>query len=175
MEEQVDRAIARHKTGGQYDNPIIRGFNPDPSIVRVESDFFLVTSSFEYYPGLPIYHSKDLIRWDLIGHAITRTSQLRIATPEPGGGLWAPTIRWHDGAFFVLCSSFERYRPQDDDRVWPQPFYVTTADIWDSRAWSDPIYFDQIGFDPDVSVGFVLYLVTRVLLSKLSSMQTNRV
>ncbi|KAJ6122963.1 hypothetical protein N7512_005428 [Penicillium capsulatum] len=88
-------------------NPIIPGSNPDPSIVRVENDFFLVTSSFEYFPGAPIYHSGDLIQWTLIGHALTRPSQLQIHTPEPGGGVWATTIN-HDPLSFrglLHCNS----------------------------------------------------------------------
>ncbi|KAK8184719.1 glycosyl hydrolase [Phyllosticta citribraziliensis] len=133
-----------------YDNPVLRGFHPDPSVVRVGSDFFVVTSSFEYFPGVPIYHSKDLVNWRLIGHALTRKSQLDIRTPEVGGGVWAPTLRWHDGVFYVATACFDRYRPQADDRVWPRGFYVKTADIWDSSSWSDPIYFDVAGFDQDL-------------------------
>ncbi|KAJ5889008.1 hypothetical protein N7495_009049 [Penicillium taxi] len=133
-----------------FTNPIIPGFNPDPSIVRVNSDFFLVTSTFEYFPGTAIYHSRDLIQWKLIGHALTKSSQLQIHTPEPGGGVWAPTIRHRDGMFYVVAASFQRYCPQQDDRVWPQGFYVQTTDIWDDRSWSDPVYFDQVGFDQDL-------------------------
>lgn len=134
-----------------FTNPIIPGFNPDPSIVRVDKDYFLVTSSFEYFPGVPIYHSQDLIQWKLIGHALTRPSQLQIHTPEPGGGVWAATIRYHRGFFYITAASFQRYRPQQDDRVWPQGFYVQTTNIWDESTWSDPVYFDQVGFDQDVS------------------------
>lgn len=134
-----------------FSNPIIPGFNPDPSIVRVDRDFFLVTSTFEYFPGAPIYHSRDLIQWTLIGHALTRPAQLQIHTPEPGGGVWATTIRYHRGVFYIVAASFQRYRPQQDDRVWPQGFYVKTSSIWDDSTWSDPVYFDQVGFDQDVS------------------------
>ncbi|KAK8208400.1 glycosyl hydrolase [Phyllosticta capitalensis] len=133
-----------------YENPILRGFHPDPSVVRVGSDFFVVTSSFEFFPGVPIYHSTDLTSWRLIGHALTRKSQLDIRTPEVGGGVWAPTIRWHDGVFYVTTACFDRYRPQADDRVWPRGFYVKTTDIWNSSSWSDPIYFDVAGFDQDL-------------------------
>lgn len=133
-----------------YTNPILPGFNPDPSIVRVNEDFFLVSSSFEYFPGAPIYHSTDLIQWTLIGHALTRPSQLQIHTPEPGGGIWATTLRYHQGTFYITAAKFDRYRPQDDDRVWPRGFYVSTTDIWDSASWSDPVFFDQVGFDQDV-------------------------
>ncbi|KAJ5864106.1 Concanavalin A-like lectin/glucanase subgroup [Penicillium soppii] len=133
-----------------YNNPIISGFNPDPSIIRVDKDFFLVTSTFEYFPGVPIYHSQDLIKWTLIGHALTRPSQLQIHTPEPGGGVWATTIRHHEGVYYIIAASFQRYRPQVDDRVWPQGFYVKTTNIWDEKTWSDPVYFDQVGFDQDL-------------------------
>jgi beta-xylosidase len=131
-------------------NPILTGSNPDPSIVRVEEDYFLVTSSFEYFPGAPIYHSSDLSHWNLIGHALNRTSQIQIRTPEPGGGVWATTIRYHKDTFYIVAASFDRYRPQEDDRVWPRGFYVKTQNIWDSESWSDPVYFDQVGFDQDV-------------------------
>lgn len=137
-------------TMGIYNNPIIPGFNPDPSIVRVGPDYFLVTSTFEYFPGVPVYHSTDLVNWTLIGHALTRRSQLDIRTPETGGGIWAPTIRWHDGVFYVTTACFDRYRPQADDRVWPRGFYVKTANIRDEQGWSEPVFFDQLGFDQDV-------------------------
>ncbi|KAL4877630.1 glycosyl hydrolase [Aspergillus karnatakaensis] len=133
-----------------YNNPIIRGFNPDPSVVRVYKDYFLVTSSFEYTPGIPIYHSTDLIAWKLIGHALTRKSQLDIHTPEPGSGIWAATIRWHAGEFYIFSACVEQFRPQNDERVPPQGFYVKTANIWEEWSWSDPVYFDQVGFDQDV-------------------------
>ncbi|OAL55251.1 beta-xylosidase [Pyrenochaeta sp. DS3sAY3a] len=129
---------------------MLPGFNPDPSIIRVHNSFFCVTSSFEYFPGAPIYHSTDLIRWSLIGHALTRKSQLDIKTPEPGGGVWATTLRHHKGVFYIITNVFDRYRPQADDRVWPRGFYVKTTDIWDSSSWSDPVFFDQVGFDFDL-------------------------
>ncbi|KAF1835200.1 putative glycosyl hydrolase, partial [Decorospora gaudefroyi] len=135
---------------GTYANPVLPGFNPDPSVIRVDKNYFCVTSSFEYFPGAPIYHSKDLVKWDLIGHALTRKSQLDIKTPEPGGGVWATTIRYHNGVFYIITNVFDRYRPQADDRVWPRGFYVKTSNIWDDSTWSDPVYFDQVGFDFDL-------------------------
>lgn len=101
-----------------FTNPILTGFNPDPSIVRVGSDFFLTTSSFEYFPGLPIYHSKNLLDWKLIGHALTRRNQLDMRTVEPGAGVWAPTLRYRanggkdgQGRWFLACCTWFRYRP----------------------------------------------------------------
>ena len=132
------------------ENPIIPGFNPDPSIVRVGKDYFCTTSTFEYFPGAPIYHSTDLVDWTLIGHGFTRKSQLDIKTVEPGGGVWAVTIRHHEGIFYLTTAVFDRYRPQVDDRVWPRGLYIKTNNIWDSASWSDPVYFDQPGFDQDL-------------------------
>jgi beta-xylosidase len=96
-----------------FTNPIIPGFNPDPSICRVGEDYFLVTSTFEYFPGLPIYHSKDLLNWTLIGHVLTRRSQLDMRTTEPSGGIWAPTIRYHKGTFYVSTGCTQRFRPKE--------------------------------------------------------------
>ena len=95
-------------TRQSYRNPIVPGFNPDPSMIRVKDDYFLVTSSFEYFPGLPIYHSKDLINWQLINHACTRRSQLDLRTVEAGGGLFAPTIRERDGRIYVACCQMQK-------------------------------------------------------------------
>ncbi|KAA8576194.1 hypothetical protein MFRU_009g01270 [Monilinia fructicola] len=134
-----------------YTNPILPGSHPDPSIIRSGENYFLITSSFEYFPGIPIYHSTDLISWNLISHALTRRSQLDIRTPEPGGGIWAPTIREHDGWFYIAAACFDRYRPQEDERVWPRGFYVKcrVEDIFDGE-WSEPIWFDEVGFDQDL-------------------------
>lgn len=98
-----------------YRNPIIPGFNPDPSIIRRGSDYFLVTSTFEYFPGIPIYHSTDLLSWKLIGHVLTRSSQLNMRTVEPSGGVWAPTLRYHEGRkrFYVSVGVTMRFRPKE--------------------------------------------------------------
>ena len=89
-----------------FRNPIIPGFHPDPSICRVGEDYYLVTSSFEWYPGLPIYHSKDLMHWEQIGHVLARPSQLNLkAGLKHSAGLWAPTIRYHEGVFYVICTA----------------------------------------------------------------------
>lgn len=144
------RRLSRSEKDETYINPVIPGFNPDPSIIRVRKDYFLTTSTFEYFPGAPIYHSRDLIQWDLIGHALTRKSQLDIKAPEPGGGVWAVTLRYHDEWFYITTCSFDRHRTETGDRIWPRGFYVRTKDIWNSDSWSDPVYFDQPGFDQDL-------------------------
>ena len=89
----------------QYNNPIISGFNPDPSICRVGEDFYLVTSTFEFFPGVPIYHSKNLVNWELINYCLTSEEQVRLKNCGPSGGIYAPTIRYHDGTFFMITTA----------------------------------------------------------------------
>ncbi|KAJ6027073.1 glycosyl hydrolase [Penicillium canescens] len=161
-------------------NPIIPGFAPDPSIVGVAGWYFLVNSTFHLFPGLPIYASKDLVSWRQIGgrlnyspllrtneprlgHAINRRDQLslsksatRLSAPSPstGGkilpataGLYAPTIRYHAGKFYVVCTN--ALYNKNTGQVGKQNFLVSTTDIW-SDIWSDPVYFDFVGIDPDL-------------------------
>lgn len=150
---------------GIYNNPIIPGSNPDPSIVRTKDGFFLITSSFDYFPGLPIYHSTDLIKWTLISHVLTRRSQLDIRSVEVGGGVWAATLRYRSeaqegnaagagGTFYVCGSTFDKYRPQADERIWPRGWVVRCPekDIWDGEGngWSELTYLEMLGFDHDV-------------------------
>ena len=85
-----------------FRNPILPGCYPDPSICRVGDDYYLVTSTFEYFPGLPIFHSRDLIHWHQIGHVLNRPSQLPLDGIRPSGGLYAPTIRFSQGVFYVI-------------------------------------------------------------------------
>src|SRR5437764_13172607 len=85
-------------------NPIIPGFHPDPSICRVGEEYFLVTSSFGYFPGVPLFHSRDLVHWRQIGHVLTRPSQLSFPHWHPWLGIFAPTIRHHDGTFYMITT-----------------------------------------------------------------------
>lgn len=89
-------------------NPILPGFNPDPSICRVGDDYFLATSSFEFFPGVPIYHSKDIVNWEVIGHALNRPSQLFLRRVDSSGGIYAPTLRYHDGRFYMTTCCVHR-------------------------------------------------------------------
>ena len=93
-----------------YRNPILPGFNPDPSICRAGDDYFIATSTFQFFPGVPIYHSRDLVNWKLIGHALNRRSQLELRTTEGGGGIFAPTLRYWKGRFYMTTCCAYRIR-----------------------------------------------------------------
>lgn len=142
----VDTAPAQPVPHGMnvpsYQNPILSGTNPDPSICRVGDDYYLVTSSFEYFPGVPIYHSKDLVHWRQIGHALTRESQLPLSQAESSKGIFAPTIRHHDGTFYVITTNMEG----------GGSFYVTATDP--AGPWSDPIWIQESVFTMDPSLFF---------------------
>ncbi|KAI0410376.1 glycoside hydrolase family 43 protein [Xylaria grammica] len=146
------------KTSNYFQNPVIPGFNPDPTICVVPATettpttYFLSTSTFEYFPGCPIYTSVDLVNWNLIGHALTRRSQIEMRTVEPGAGSWASTLRYRaqEKRWYLATGVFQRYRPGSDERIFPRGFYVYTDNIWDDDAWSDPVYFDNPGFDQDL-------------------------
>lgn len=120
-------------------NPIMSGFFPDPSMCAVGEDYYLVNSSFAYFPGLPIMHSRDLANWEIIGNAMDRNSQLPLFDAEVSRGLFAPTIRYYDGKFYIVCTNVS-YKNN----------FVITAD--DPRGpWSEPIYFDTLdGIDPSL-------------------------
>ncbi|KAJ6632465.1 glycosyl hydrolase [Mycena sp. CBHHK59/15] len=130
-------------------NPILPGWNPDPSILRVGSDYFIATSTFEYFPGHPIYHSTDLVTWKLIGHGLNRASQLSLFGTPTDAGIWAPTLRYHAPTKTFYLSSTARYAYTAEYRLFPRSFYVTTKNIF-ADSWSDPIYFDALGYDTDL-------------------------
>ncbi|MEI3300277.1 MAG: family 43 glycosylhydrolase [Eubacterium sp.] len=87
-----------------YSNPILPGFYPDPSICRVDDDYYLVTSTFAYFPGVPIFHSKDLIHWEQIGNILERESQLPLGKSGVSEGIFAPTLRYHNGTFYMITT-----------------------------------------------------------------------
>jgi alpha-N-arabinofuranosidase len=92
-------------TSGELSNPIIPGFAPDPSIVRVGDDFYLINSSFEYFPGIPIYHSRDLVNWELISYALNDPQQIELGRIKSSDGIHASTIRYHDGTFYIITTN----------------------------------------------------------------------
>ncbi len=124
-----------------FTNPIITGMNPDPSICRVGDDFYLVTSTFEYFPGIPIYHSKDLVHWKLIGHALSRPENCLLKGAQSSGGHYAPAIRHHDGTFYVTCTNYGGEGSQG-------AFYVTATDP--KGPWSDPVWVGNWNVDPSI-------------------------
>ncbi|HEY9362281.1 MAG TPA: family 43 glycosylhydrolase, partial [Chitinophagaceae bacterium] len=88
-----------------YTNPILSGFYPDPSICRVGNDYYLVNSSFAYFPGLPVFHSTDLVNWKQIGNAMDRNDQFKIGDAQVSRGLFAPTIHYHKGILYIICTN----------------------------------------------------------------------
>ena len=121
-----------------YKNPVISGFHPDPSVCRVGDDYYLVTSSFAYFPGVPLFHSKDLIHWEQIGHCLTRPSQLKLGNCWLSGGIYAPTIRYNNGTFYMITTNVS-----DKGN-----FIVRTQNP--AGEWSDPVWLKQQGIDPSL-------------------------
>jgi len=131
-------------------NPLIPGFYPDPSVVKVGSDYYLATSTFEYLPGIPVFHSTDLVGWELIGHVVERPGQLASADVPTNGGAWAPTIRHRAGTFYVVVT----------DAMGRGMLIFTATDP--AGPWSDGTVVEGIhGIDPDLAwddgVAYVTY------------------
>lgn len=128
-------------------NPIIPGFHPDPSICRVGGDYYIVNSTFEWFPGVPIHHSRDLVNWRLIGHALTRKSQFDLRGVADSGGVWAPSLSHADGQFWLIYTNVRNWgmgRPFKDIGI----FLTTAPDIL--GPWSEPVFLNSIGFDPSL-------------------------
>lgn len=143
-----------------YKNPVIPGFHPDPSVCRVGSDYYLVTSTFEYFPGVPVFHSRDLIHWEKIGHCLSRPSQIDLTNCRPSGGIYAPVIRYHEGVFYMVTTNTGKGN-----------FIVYTDDP--RGEWSEPIWLKQGGIDPSLCwVDGNCYMVSadqgRILLCKIN-------
>lgn len=121
----------------QYENPIVPGFHPDPTVCRVGTDYYLATSSFEYAPGVPLYHSENLVDWEPIGHCLS-VEQLDLEGASSSEGIFAPTLRHHDGTYYLVTTN-----------VSAGGHFVITAD--DPRGrWSEPTWIDAPGIDPDL-------------------------
>ncbi|MGT2682712.1 glycoside hydrolase family 43 protein [Streptococcus porci] len=122
-----------------YRNPIIEGFSPDPSVCAVGDDYYLVTSTFAYFPGVAIYHSKDLVNWEHIGNVLDREEQLPLKGAEHSQGIFAPCIRYHNGVFYMITTNVTH----------GGNFYVTATDP--KGPWSEPHYLDNApGIDPSL-------------------------
>ena len=135
-----------------FNNPILRGGYPDPSVCRVGNDYYLVNSSFEYFPGLPIHHSTDLVNWELVGHGLHRKSQctgtMNLVDVQSNGGIHAPTIRYHDSTFYIITTNV--YQPPKKDEPTQFINFIITAKHPEG-PWSDPIIIKGApGIDPDI-------------------------
>ncbi len=122
-------------------NPIIKGFNPDPSIIRVKDDYYIATSTFEWYPGVQIHHSKDLTNWTLLTRPLRRDSQLNMLGEMSSAGIWAPCLTHCDGIFYLVYTDVKENGSSHN-------YLVTTKDI--EGDWSEPIYLHTRGFDPSM-------------------------
>lgn len=126
------------QTSQGYQNPVIPGFHPDPSVCRVGDDYYLVNSSFQFFPGVPLFRSRDLIHWEQTGNCLDRPSQVKLAGAQSWGGIYAPTIRYNEGLFYMVTTNVS-------DRG---NFLVYTADP--AQGWSEPVWLEQGGIDPSL-------------------------
>ena len=123
----------------EFTNPILAGFYPDPSICRVGSDYYLVNSTFSYFPGINVFHSKDLVDWKLIGYVLDRQEQLNLDGQGVSRGIFAPAIRYHNGTYYVTCTLVDI----------GGNFIATSKSA--SGPWSNPVWIPQInGIDPSM-------------------------
>ncbi len=133
------------------ENPILRGFHPDPSILRVKDDLYIATSTFEWFPGVQVYHSTDLVNWNLAARPLDRVSQLNLYGIPPSGGVWAPCLSYDNGLFYLVYTntmvgvggigSHTAFKDTHN-------FVVTAPHI--SGPWSEPVYLNGSGFDPSL-------------------------
>jgi len=124
-------------------NPVLPGFHPDPSILRVGADYYLATSTFEWFPGVPVHHSTDLVHWTSAGHILDRADLLDLRGVPDSGGVWAPSLSYHEGRFWMVYSIVRTvgspYKDVDN--------YLVTAESVDG-PWSEPVFLNSSGFDP---------------------------
>ncbi len=121
-----------------YTNPVVKGFYPDPSVCCADGRYYMVCSSFQYFPGVPLFESSDLVNWKQIGHCLTRKSQVMLEGAGSSAGVYAATIRYNEGTFYMVTTNTSVEKN----------FYITTDDIY--GEWSEPIYVDQGGIDPSL-------------------------
>ncbi|MCQ2003931.1 glycoside hydrolase family 43 protein [Rhizobium sp. NRK18] len=126
-------------------NPILPGFNPDPSICRVGDDYYIATSTFEWFPGVQIHHSRDLVNWRLVRRPLERASQLDMRGNPDSCGIWAPCLSFADGQFWLVYTDVKRLDGSFKDA---HNYIVTATSI--AGEWSDPVYVNSSGFDPSL-------------------------
>ena len=129
----------------KYRNPVHRGFFPDPSIIRVGEDYYKVNSSFQYFPAIPISHSKDLVHWEIIGHAITESNYLDLSETLDSRGIWAPDISYYNGKFYIFATL--RHNSQDPEISPMRSQLVMTSDKPEG-PYSKPVVLPVDNIDP---------------------------
>ena len=126
-------------------NPVLKGFNPDPSLLYVDGNYYIATSTFEWFPGVCIHHSRDLANWEIAGYALTDDKHLDMTGLDMSCGIWAPNLTFHDGLFYlaytIVYTDRQRYKDTHN-------FLVTAADI--KGPWSKPVFLNCSGFDPSI-------------------------
>ncbi|MCI8461845.1 MAG: glycoside hydrolase family 43 protein [Lachnospiraceae bacterium] len=130
---------------GKIHNPILRGFHPDPSIIRVGEDYYIATSTFEWWPGVRLHHSRDLVHWELIGYPLDRVSQLDLRGVGPSQGIWAPCLTYDKGIFYLVYTVVKSFYCNMYDT---ENYLVTAEDI--RGPWSEPAPLNNFGFDPSL-------------------------
>lgn len=135
-------------------NPILPGFNPDPSILRVGDDYYIATSTFEWYPGVQIHHSRDLVHWRLLTRPLRRANQLNMLGDPDSCGIWAPCLSYDNGLFYLVYTNVKRYGTTTLGANSGYVFrdldnFVVTSPTIDGE-WSDPVFLNSSGFDPSL-------------------------
>lgn len=126
-------------------NPILKGFHPDPSIIRVADDYYIATSTFEWWPGVSIHHSRDLVHWELLTYPLNRISQLDLRGVGPSQGIWAPCLTYYQGIYYLVYTVVRSFYCNMYDT---NNFLVTADNILGS--WSEPVALNNFGFDPSL-------------------------
>ena len=127
-------------------NPILPGFHPDPSMLRVGDTYYLANSTFEWWPGVSIYESKDLANWRLAARPLDRVSQLDMQGIRPSDGIWAPCLSYsqEEKLFYLVYTNMH-----NSAVIWDSPNYLVTAPSIEG-PWSEPVYLNSVGFDPSM-------------------------
>ncbi len=134
------------KTMTKVKNPVLRGFYPDPSICRIGKDFYLVNSSFAYFPGIPIFHSRDLAHWEQLGNVLNRPSQLPLEGDEISRGIFAPTLRFHEDTFYLITTNIDQggnfvVKADTPQGPWSEPYYLGAQ----AQGIDPSLFFDEDG------------------------------
>ncbi len=143
LEEYLEECYG-HKYEDYFRNPVRTGFFPDPSICRVGDDYYMVNSSFIFFPCIPISHSRDLIHWEIIGHAITNPDWAYLDELEGGRGYWAPDISFYEGKFYITAT----YRLNDVPPLYRRQMVVSSE--MPQGPYSEPVFIDEDGIDPSI-------------------------